>query len=248
MAAAPNKAEATSPFPKPSEYAKNYTTDNIKNGRVLAPPPVPVEFEVFGEKYNLEEDLVVPLKSLGIESYTTSGLSWREEFKKLNASVVANFLDLLQILISALDSPERLAKIEAIRLLFINMHHLVNEYRPVQARTTLEAMMRHQIDEKVKLCDQIANILIRAEEVICQALNVVGPPPSVPRMNLSGASPAEQVRRPSKLQSDLAKTEVELAQMFEDLMAPEGDEGEESLAPQVKLKYPPEEEDFMQAE
>lgn len=38
--------------------------------------------------------------------------------------------------------------IEHIRLASINIHHLCNEWRPVQARETLKHMMRTQIDER----------------------------------------------------------------------------------------------------
>ncbi|KAK4053596.1 hypothetical protein OIO90_003835 [Microbotryomycetes sp. JL221] len=42
--------------------------------------------------------------------------------------------------------PERL--VEHIRLISINMHHLVNELRPIQARETLKNMMRQQIERR----------------------------------------------------------------------------------------------------
>ena len=40
-----------------------------------------------------------------------------------------NFLDLLDVLIRAPESPKRAEKLEDINLLFINMHHLINEFR-----------------------------------------------------------------------------------------------------------------------
>ena len=49
------------------------------------------------------------------------------------------------------DSPERREKLDTIRLIFINMHHLVNEHRPVQARDTLKHMMVKQ-NKEVKVC------------------------------------------------------------------------------------------------
>ena len=55
---------------------------------------------------------------------------------QLNQSILANFLDLLDILIRAPDSPKREEKIEDLNLLFIHMHHLTNEFRPHQARET----------------------------------------------------------------------------------------------------------------
>jgi len=47
----------------------------------------------------------------------------------MNQSLLANFLDLLQILVTAPESEKRGEKIEDIQLIFINMHHLINEYR-----------------------------------------------------------------------------------------------------------------------
>ena len=38
--------------------------------------------------------------------------------------------------------------IEHIRLAAINIHHLCNEWRPIQARETMKLLMRNQIDER----------------------------------------------------------------------------------------------------
>lgn len=75
----------------------------------------------------------------------------RRELKKLNHSILVNFLDLLDILIKCPDSTKRTDKIEDINILFINMHHLINEFRPHQARETVRVMLemqkrqRHQV-------------------------------------------------------------------------------------------------------
>jgi len=50
----------------------------------------------------------------------------------MNHSVLVNFLDLLDILIHTPESPKRQDKIDDISLLFIHMHHLINEFRPHQ--------------------------------------------------------------------------------------------------------------------
>uniref|UniRef100_A0A1I7ZBD4 Mediator of RNA polymerase II transcription subunit 7 n=1 Tax=Steinernema glaseri TaxID=37863 RepID=A0A1I7ZBD4_9BILA len=245
---AANKPEENSPFPKPSEYAKNYTTEAIKSGRVLAPPPIPTQYEVFGENYDLEEDLVIPLKTLGIQAYSTTGLTWREEFKKMNASVIVNFLDLLQILINSPDSPERNQKIEAIRLLFINMHHMVNEYRPVQARTTLSVMLDHQNKEMQKLTDDIRKLLYRGSDVVNQTLLNVQETPAIPRPNTPGGARIEDlVRRDDEVTLDILRTEQELVELMERFMTPrEGLKPEtDSAVPDIPLKYPIDEEEGM---
>lgn len=57
------------------------------------------------------------------------------------------------------DNPERREKIETIRMLFINMHHLINEYRPVQARDTLRHMMVKQ-NREIKVSFEILHPII----------------------------------------------------------------------------------------
>lgn len=138
-------AAAISPFPQPPEYSKQYTDENIAKKAVLPPPPVPNEFTVFGEEYNLEEEMIRSLQAQKMQQLYSSNGDWRSELKKLNRSTVAAFLDLLDILIRCPSHPERLEKLNNLRLLFINMHHLINEYRPLQARDTLQLLLKQQI-------------------------------------------------------------------------------------------------------
>lgn len=39
-------------------------------------------------------------------------------------------------------------RIENISTIFINMHHILNEYRPHQARETLRLLMENQLEKK----------------------------------------------------------------------------------------------------
>ncbi|KAF9204420.1 Mediator of RNA polymerase II transcription subunit 7 [Haplosporangium sp. Z 27] len=71
-----------------------------------------------------------------------------KELKKLNHSAVFNFLQLVHTLST---SPSEFAmKVDQIRVIFINMHHILNEYRPHQARETLKLMMEDQLRRKKK--------------------------------------------------------------------------------------------------
>ncbi len=85
------------------------------------------------------------LESLGIQQLYTTGGDRRVQLKRLLHSVVMAFLDLIEILVRAPESPERQKKLEDIRIVFINMHHLINEYRPVQARETVQLMLELQV-------------------------------------------------------------------------------------------------------
>ena len=62
----------------------------------------------------------------------------RRELRKLNHSLLVNFLDLLDLLVLCPDSPRRAEKVEDLNLLFIHIHHLLNEFRPHQVCLSLK--------------------------------------------------------------------------------------------------------------
>lgn len=63
--------------------------------------------------------------------------------KRLAKSLLLNFLELIGILST---NPQHQAdKVQDIRTMFINFHHLLNEYRPHQARESLILMMEDQL-------------------------------------------------------------------------------------------------------
>ena len=90
------------------------------------------------------QPLLPSLSDLGCQQLYSASGNWRSELLKLNRSLIAAFLDLVEIMIKCPDNDDRLEKIDTIRTLFINIHHLINEYRPVQARDTLRQMIKHQ--------------------------------------------------------------------------------------------------------
>ena len=67
---------------------------------------------------------------------------------------MVNFLDLLDLLIRCPESPKREEKIEDLNLLFIHMHHLINEFRPHQARETLRVMLHVQRRRRLQVADR----------------------------------------------------------------------------------------------
>uniref|UniRef100_A0A0N5B0L1 Mediator of RNA polymerase II transcription subunit 7 n=1 Tax=Syphacia muris TaxID=451379 RepID=A0A0N5B0L1_9BILA len=99
--------------------------------------------------------------------------NWQNELKKLNRSTVSAFLDLLDVLIRCPDHPERRVKLENLRLLFINMHHLINEYRPVQAHDTLKAIMKAKIESVKEMTVQLRELIDNGRKVLDEETKVL---------------------------------------------------------------------------
>ncbi|KAF8982027.1 Mediator of RNA polymerase II transcription subunit 7 [Entomortierella lignicola] len=160
-------------FPAPPYYFQRYTQENLKllekaktdpeNAEItksleaipfpilaLEPPP-PIKrgaYWMFGRAWPVQDSLAT-LEEQGIEQLYPKGTIDRvKELKKLNHSAVFNFLQLVHTLST---SPSEFAmKVDQIRVIFINMHHILNEYRPHQARETLKLMMEDQLRRKKK--------------------------------------------------------------------------------------------------
>ncbi|OJJ43949.1 hypothetical protein ASPZODRAFT_18727 [Penicilliopsis zonata CBS 506.65] len=138
--------------------------------RFLAPPAVPTSghYSVFGELQSLST--VFPsLQEQGIEqlypspptdadsaSKPTPPLNHAYYLLKISKSLLLNFLEFVGVLSVA---PEQFqAKVEDLRNLFINAHHLLNLYRPHQARESLIMMMEEQLErtrEEIKEMDRV---------------------------------------------------------------------------------------------
>ncbi|KAG0255647.1 Mediator of RNA polymerase II transcription subunit 7 [Actinomortierella ambigua] len=169
-------AEQTSAFPAPPYYFKRYSKENlalldhVKHASpsqleqdpsiaqdiadlgcplVALEPPPPItsgHYWQFGKPWPINDRLLT-LEEQGCEQLYPKGQIDRvKELKKLNHSALFNFVELVHTLST---SPSQYAeKVEQIRLIFINMHHILNEYRPHQAKETLRLMMQDQLDRK----------------------------------------------------------------------------------------------------
>ncbi|KAJ5618385.1 hypothetical protein N7528_007028 [Penicillium herquei] len=147
--------------------------------RFLVPPETPTsEYSVFGELQSLST--VLPsLKEQGIEQlYPEPTTDTQDPSKpqplnhayyllKISKSLLLNFLEFVGILSV---SPEQFEpKVEDMRNMFINAHHLLNLYRPHQARESLIMMMEEQLERtrnEIKQMDKVkADIQSALEEL-----------------------------------------------------------------------------------
>eukprot|EP00794_Sanderia_malayensis_P009127 gene9127-10100_t len=160
--------QSSFPLP-PAIYYKNYTDANIKTGSVL-PPPMVIEgnYSMFGDNFNTKEDIIRPLESQGLPRLYSKDENFDilAEMKKISHSILVNFLELMDILIDSPLQDERQKKLEDINVLFINLHHLINEFRPHQARETLRVMLFKQKAQRLETADKLYKHIEKTKTVL----------------------------------------------------------------------------------
>lgn len=168
--------------PPPMQYVKEYTDENIRKGLAPKPPP-PIRdcYMMFGNQFQCDDLIIRPLESQGIERLHPQQFDHKRELKKINMSILVNFLDLLDILIKSPGSMKREEKLEDLKLLFVHMHHLINEYRPHQARETLRVMMEVQKRQRLETAERFQKHLERVVEMIHGCLASL--PDDLPQMD-----------------------------------------------------------------
>jgi mediator of RNA polymerase II transcription subunit 7 len=85
---------------------------------------------------------------------------------KISKSLLLNFLEFTGILSVAPEQFE--SKLEDLRNLFINAHHLLNLYRPHQARESLILMMEEQLDRTRNEIQEMDHVKDRVERLLEQ--------------------------------------------------------------------------------
>ena len=122
---------------------------------------------MFGVQFHADDQIIRPLESQpGLRRLYPANYDHKRELKKLNHSILANFLDLLDILIRAPDSKKRMEKIDDLTLLFIHMHHLINEFRPHQARETLRVLLEVQQRQRLETTERFQRHLERVKDML----------------------------------------------------------------------------------
>jgi len=121
--------------------------------RWLQPPEPPNDgkFRCFGDLFDMNDPLP-SLEEQGIQQlYTPPDTPVGKHadralvLKRLAKSLLLNFLDLVGIL--SINPALSESKIADLRTLFVNFHHLLNEYRPHQARESLIMLMQDQLEK-----------------------------------------------------------------------------------------------------
>ena len=138
---------------------------------------------MFGVQFHADDHIIRPLESQpGLRRLYPQNYDHKRELKKLNHSILANFLDLLDILIRCPDNRKsgddinirkRGEKIDDLTLLFIHMHHLINEFRPHQARETLRVLMEIQQRQRLETAERFQNHLEKVQQMLRKSLEAL---------------------------------------------------------------------------
>lgn len=170
-------AAASSSFPLPPlQYVNLYTDENVLKGRAPPPPPPITEgtYMSFGTQITINDAIITPLESQHWRRlYPRGDFDYKKELKKINVSILVNFLDLLDIIIRCPDTEKRVDKCHDISTLFINFHHLINELRPHQARETIRVAMSYQKKTREETAIALERHMLQVHKIVRNALATI---------------------------------------------------------------------------
>ncbi|ROT43814.1 mediator of RNA polymerase II transcription subunit 7 [Sodiomyces alkalinus F11] len=119
----------------------------------LQPPAEPPSrtWRVFGGQYSLDDKLP-SLEEVNIQRLAATHNGEKDgkhldrafELKRMAKSLLLNFLELLGIM--SIDPEDAISKVNDLRIILMNFHHVLNEYRPHQARESAIALMQSHLD------------------------------------------------------------------------------------------------------
>ncbi|KAL2759283.1 hypothetical protein ACRALDRAFT_2075780, partial [Sodiomyces alcalophilus JCM 7366] len=119
----------------------------------LQPPTEPPTgtWRVLGGQYSLDDKLP-SLEEVNIKRLAPAHNGERDgkhldrafELKRMAKSLLLNFLELLGIM--SIDPDDATSKVDDLRIILMNFHHVLNEYRPHQARESAIALMQSHLD------------------------------------------------------------------------------------------------------
>ncbi|KIV99301.1 uncharacterized protein PV09_08962 [Verruconis gallopava] len=165
------------------QWKKEHCSELDKNGdasisllnlpaelRYLVPPSTPPngDYRLFGVT-RTTRDYLRPLEEQGITQLypPTTSIHTPDRgvhLRQLTRSILLSFLELIGILSQNPSEIER--KQEEIKTMFLNALHLINEYRPHQARESLILRMEDEIERGRAEVDEIKRLKTKVEGLV----------------------------------------------------------------------------------
>ncbi|KAJ9620067.1 uncharacterized protein PV06_03936 [Exophiala oligosperma] len=177
------------PFPAPPPFWRHFTTaneeklkeiDSSEAGRseklriplaYLRPPPPPPEsaevYTTFGQSQVIDpsKPASLPRDQLLFDP-DRPNLNHAVLLSKMTKSLMLNFLELTCDL--SLDPTSYEEKIEDIRQLVLNIHVVINMYRPHQARESVKEMLESILEDGEREIEESDKLKQRAEEFLAE--------------------------------------------------------------------------------
>jgi len=158
--------------------------ESINYPRNLNPPKPPEgsEYVMFGGRYSTKLEQV-SLEESGREKLYAELKENKDvvkELHKLHKSMLFKYLLLLKQVTKNNSPNDRQYEIyvQEIELMLINIHHLINTYRPHQARQTVLAVLQHQnnwvdrMNELKSAMEETKEIIFKAKEMLHNQINI----------------------------------------------------------------------------
>jgi mediator of RNA polymerase II transcription subunit 7 len=163
------------PFPAPPPFWKHFTTENLTRLNdlksssdgllpklpfelaVLRPPPPPTagEYKTFERPNQVNPRADPPPDDILLFNINSPRFNPAVMLTRLTKSIMLNFLELITIMTE--NPTERTEKIQDIRRLMINVHAVINVYRPHQARESVRERLQGMLEDgerEMEQCDE----------------------------------------------------------------------------------------------
>ena len=176
------------PFPAPPPFWRHFTIANEQELKkieasddeqskqklplplaYLRPPPLPSStaehYTTFGQQQVIDptKPSSLPTEQL-LFNPDSPNLNHAVLLSKLTKSLLLNFLELTSVL--SLDPTKHEEKMEDIRQLLLNIHVVINIYRPHQARESVKEMLEGILEDGQREIDECDKLKQRVEEFL----------------------------------------------------------------------------------
>ncbi|OBA25344.1 hypothetical protein HANVADRAFT_75379 [Hanseniaspora valbyensis NRRL Y-1626] len=170
------------------EKEEQEEAEEEENIDYFIPPNIPEDdgleqFSMFGNLWNIKDTLpdlgpiqLFPKQTEETEENDESKklLDKKKELKKLTKSLLLNFLLLITNLSVdtdlKLDPDSKENHLEHIRVILMNIHHLLNEYRPHQVKENFILLLEEQISYKKLEIENIINVISEVKKELSELI------------------------------------------------------------------------------
>lgn len=208
------------PFPAPPPFWRHFTIANQDQLQklesldrsdeklpiplaYLRPPPPPSNaaehYTTFGQKQVIDptKPSSLPLDQLLFDPDQPK-LDHAFLLKKLTKSLLLNFLELTTLL--SLDPTQYQEKLEDFRQLFLNVHVVINMYRPHQARESAKDLLESRLEDGQREIEECDNLKLRIQAFLDEVGGLREEKPIVDSTNETGMASSGQESKDDKME------------------------------------------------